>query len=75
MSTSRLVSAPRRAVIGLFLVGSLFLAACGGVTGDSWAGLARDPDGNAIYVAYSDRVVALNPTSGAVQWEYKYEGA
>ncbi len=75
MITSRLFTAPRRAVIGLMLAGSLFLAACGGVAGDSWAGIARDPEGDAVYVAYNERVVALNPSSGAVQWEYKHDGA
>lgn len=75
MITSRLFTAPRRVVFGLILAGSLFLAACGGVAGDSWAGVARDPNGQAVYVAYNQRVVALDPSSGAIRWEYKYNDA
>lgn len=75
MITSRLFTAPRRVVFGLILAGSLFLAACGGVAGDSWAGVARDPNGQAVYVAYNQRVVALDPSSGAIRWEYKYNNA
>lgn len=75
MITSRLFTAPRRVVFGLILAGSLFLAACGGVAGDSWAGVARDPNGQAVYVAYNQRVMALDPSSGAIRWEYKYNDA
>lgn len=72
MNTSRVsLFRPSALMLGVLLLVTLALAACGGPTSESWAGLATDPQASAIYVANGKHVVALNPTSGAVLWEYK----
>lgn len=58
-------------IIGVLLALVLLLTACGGVAGDSWAGISSDE--NLIYVSYGRRVVAINPASGATKWEYPDE--
>jgi outer membrane protein assembly factor BamB len=60
-----ITSSPR---LGVLLVLVMVLSACGGVAGDSWAGISSNDD--VIYVAYARRVVAINPASGASLWEY-----
>jgi outer membrane protein assembly factor BamB len=63
------VSAP--IVVGVLLLSALFLSACGSGAGESWAGISSVNTGaDSLYVAFNERVVALNPTSGAVEWEY-----
>lgn len=62
-------------LLGLLTLAALFLAACGGPTTESWAGLATSSQTDAIYVANAKHVVALNPSSGAVLWEYKDKDA
>ena len=57
--------------ISLFLlVVVLFLSACSGGAGDSWAGVSEDPNSDTIYVSYNQQVTALNPTTGEVVWQY-----
>ena len=72
MNTSR-VSLPRPSglLLGALLLATLALAACGGPTTESWAGLSTDSQANAIYVASGKHVLALDPDSGAILWEYK----
>ena len=64
-----------RVFLGVLVLASLLLAACGGVSGDSWAGLAGEADGQVIYLANGDKVVALDAASGEVKWKYSDEGA
>ncbi|NLX09400.1 MAG: PQQ-binding-like beta-propeller repeat protein [Chloroflexi bacterium] len=61
-----------RITIGVLLLLAVVLTACGGPSSASWSGLASD-DANLIYVAHGDRVVAVNPLSGATRWEYPNE--
>ncbi|GAB4415278.1 MAG: hypothetical protein Kow00106_10650 [Anaerolineae bacterium] len=72
MNTSRF-SIPRPSVLVLsaLILVTLALAACGGPTSESWAGLATDAQASALYVAAGKHVLALNAGSGAVLWEYK----
>jgi outer membrane protein assembly factor BamB len=58
-------------VLSVLLLATLALAACGGPTSESWAGLATDAQASTLYVATGKHVLALNPASGAVLWEYK----
>jgi outer membrane protein assembly factor BamB len=60
-----------RLLIGITLLFvTLLLAACGGSAGDSWAGVSVNPNADSIYVSFNERVVAINPVSGAILWEY-----
>ena len=59
-------------MIGVLLLLAVVLTACGGPSSASWSGLASD-DASLVYVAHGDRVVAVNPTSGATRWEYPNE--
>ncbi|MBN1679200.1 MAG: PQQ-binding-like beta-propeller repeat protein [Anaerolineae bacterium] len=68
MNTFGVFSSSPRRLIGLLLVLVVLLTACGGVKGDSWAGVSSDDE--YIFVSHNERVVALNPASGAVKWEY-----
>ena len=54
----------------LLLVAVLFLSACSGGAGDSWAGVSEDPKSDTIYVSYNQNVTALNSTTGEVIWQY-----
>ncbi|MBI5961431.1 MAG: PQQ-binding-like beta-propeller repeat protein [Chloroflexi bacterium] len=74
MKTSRLFPASPYTLIALLLL-VLVLAACSGGGADSWAGVSIDSDTGSIYVSYDKHVVAINPTSGATQWEYKNDDA
>jgi outer membrane protein assembly factor BamB len=57
--------------ISLFLlVVVLFLSACSGGAGDSWAGVSEDPNADTIYVSYNLHVTALKATTGEVVWQY-----
>jgi len=51
----------------------LVLAACGGGPGDSWEGISTSHDMYVPYVCNNDRIVALNPASGATLWSYTDE--
>lgn len=76
LKTSRPLKAHSRLVIGVLVLASLFLAACEGAAGDSWAGVAKAPDDNFIYVSNGGRVVAVDyhhlDAEGQAQiaWEY-----
>jgi outer membrane protein assembly factor BamB len=61
-------SLPRLSLVLLFAV--LFLSACGGGPGDSWAGVSEDPNTDTIYVSFNQHITALNPTTGEVLWRY-----
>lgn len=58
---------PRLAIL---LALAIVLSACGGVAGGSWAGVSTNHSGDVIFVAFGQRVVALNAASGASLWEY-----
>lgn len=76
MNTSRFsLPRPSLLVLGVLLLAALTLAACGGPTSESWAGLATDAQASTLYVATGKHVLALNPASGAVLWEYKNSDA
>ena len=64
-----LIASPRRSV-GVLLLLVLVLSACGGATSESWAGIRANPQDGTIYVSFNRHVVALNPASGAIVWEY-----
>jgi outer membrane protein assembly factor BamB len=64
-----------RVILGVLVLASLLLAACGGVRGDSWAGLTGGSDGQVIYLAHDDKVVALDAANGEVKWKYSDDGA
>lgn len=71
MNTFRLFVPSSRLLIGIpLLLMTLLLSACGGQGSDSWAGVSINPNADAIYVSFNERVVALNPASGAILWEY-----
>ena len=70
MKTSRFVPASVQILAGVLLLSALTLAACGSGAGESWAGLSTNPDASSVYVTFSQKVVALNPASGAVEWQY-----
>ncbi len=59
-----------RVLLGILVLGTVLLSACGGGIQESWAGVSHAPDDSAIYVAYEKKVVAITPTDGAVQWTY-----
>ncbi len=75
MKTSR--AFPRRSRLltsALLMLVVLVLAACGGRPGDSWAGITTNSDtGDVIYVSYNQKIVALDPASGATLWSYTDE--
>jgi outer membrane protein assembly factor BamB len=71
LNTFRIFSPSPRLLIGMsLLLVTLLLSACGGRAGDSWAGVSINPDTDSIYVSFNERIVAINPVSGAVLWEY-----
>lgn len=55
------------ALLGLL---SLALTACGTVPPLSWPGLEVDEANGRVYLAYQDKVTALNATSGTPAWEF-----
>lgn len=61
---------PARWTLGALLALSLFLAACTGFAGDSWAGVTIDDEQRTVYVAYDDEVMALDTSDGAIIWKY-----
>lgn len=71
----RPLSSRRLLALTLLLASALLLSACGGVAGDSWAGVGASPDGQTVYVANNEHVVALNALSGEKVWTYPPEGA
>jgi len=58
------------AVLGLL---SLALSACGTVPPLSWPGLAVDEANGRIYLAYQNKLTALNSQSGTPVWEFPTE--
>ena len=68
-TTPRVFAAPRRIVIGLTLALALLLTACGAES-DSWAGLSGSLEGDAVYVAYDNKIVAVDARSGDEIWAY-----
>jgi outer membrane protein assembly factor BamB len=70
LKTSRFVPTSAQILVGVVVLSALLLSACGGGAGQSWAGISINPDTNSVYVAFSQKLVALNPTSGAVEWQY-----
>lgn len=75
MNTLRLFPSRSRLLLGVMLLGALLLVACGGPTQESWIGVSADEQQSTLYVSQGKRVVAINPASGAILWEYKDEGA
>ncbi|MEB2287356.1 MAG: PQQ-binding-like beta-propeller repeat protein [Anaerolineae bacterium] len=75
MNTSRLFPSRSRLLLGVLLLSALLLAACGGPTQESWIGVSTDEQQDTLYVSQGKRVVAINPVSGAVLWEYEDERA
>lgn len=75
MNIGRIVSASPRRAIGILLVATVLLSACGGGSGESWAGVTADPEANTIYVAYGQKVAAVDPLSGTRLWSYEYDNA
>lgn len=75
MNIGRIVSAAPRRVIGVLLLATVLLTACGGGSGESWAGVTVNSDADTIYVAYGNKVAAVDPASGTRLWSYEYEGA
>ncbi len=69
-----ITASPRRAV-GVLLLAAFVLTACGGGGADSWPGVATDAETNAIYIANDEKVVAVNPASGATLWDYDHDDA
>lgn len=49
---------------------SLALAGCGTVPPLSWPGISVDEANGTVFLAYTNRVTALNGDSGSVIWEY-----
>jgi outer membrane protein assembly factor BamB len=70
LNTSRLFPSRSRLLLGVLLVGTLALAACGGPAQESWVGISTDEQQSTLYVSQGRKVVALNPASGAILWEY-----
>jgi outer membrane protein assembly factor BamB len=70
LNTSRVFPTSPRILVSVLLLGVLLLAACGGESGESWAGISANPDGSALYVSYGKRVAALNPATGERLWSY-----
>ena len=73
LNTLRVFTAPSRVI--LLLLALLVLTACSGGSQESWAGVSLDPNTNAIYLSHGKSVVAIDPTSGVVRWEYKPQDA
>jgi outer membrane protein assembly factor BamB len=70
LKTSRFVPTTAQILVGVVMLSALLLSACGGGAGQSWAGISINPDTNSVYVAFNQKLVALNPTSGVVEWQY-----
>jgi outer membrane protein assembly factor BamB len=70
LKTSRFVPTTTQMLGGVLLLSALVLTACGSGAGESWAGLSTNPDVSAVYVTFNQKVVALNPTDGTVEWQY-----
>ncbi len=70
MNISRVFTPKSRLAIGVLLLMALLLSACGSGAGDSWAGVSINTDDDTIYVTYNERLVALDPTSGTIVWQY-----
>jgi outer membrane protein assembly factor BamB len=69
LKKSRLFPAKSQSLLGVLLLAALLLTACSSTT-DSWAGVSKNSETGTVYVSYERHVVAINPTSGAIQWNY-----
>ncbi|NDJ78269.1 MAG: PQQ-binding-like beta-propeller repeat protein [Chloroflexi bacterium] len=72
MKKSRNAITPPRFVVVLLIVLAIFLSACRNEAGDSWPGVAQDPDDAMVYVANDKSVVAVRAADDTVtvEWEY-----
>lgn len=70
MNGSRFFSTPSRrtAAVGVLLILTVLLTACGGAAGDSWSGISST-DG-IVLVSLGKTVKALDAETGSVQWTY-----
>jgi hypothetical protein len=75
LNSLRSLVASHRLTLGMLLIVTLVLTACGGGAGDSWAGVSSSPDSDVIYVANNKHVIALDATTGERLWaeDYKYQ--
>lgn len=69
---SRFLSGPRYLSLGFWLAALVLLSACGAQI-DSWAGLAKSEDSGVVYVAYNERLTALEVATGESLWSYPGE--
>jgi outer membrane protein assembly factor BamB len=73
LNTPRLLHKPPVAVLGLLALAALILTACGSGPGDSWAGVASDPERDTVYISFNNKVIALDSTNGEIRWKYPPE--
>lgn len=73
MNIGRIFSAAQGRAIGGLLLLAVVLTACGGGGSDSWAGVSADSGTDTIYVAYEQRVAAVNPADGTARWTYDHD--
>jgi outer membrane protein assembly factor BamB len=64
----------RKIVLGLLLLLSLFLTACGSSNGETWAGVVGDTDSGMLIVSFRDSVTSLKADHSR-NWIYESDGA
>lgn len=70
MKTPRMFPIRSRAALAALILLTLALSACGGMAGDSWSGVALGKDQNIVYLAFEEKIVALDTADGTRLWEY-----